>query len=71
MRRDGRWLGALLDYACYAPNPAIQTESLRLASVLSERLPQLPDLLLQPLAPGLQPASLDSLEAPTGCPTCS
>lgn len=55
VRRERRWLPAMLDWVAYTPNPAIQAEALRLAVVLSERLPQLPDLLLRPSFPGLLP----------------
>jgi hypothetical protein len=48
IRRDRRWLPALLDYVNYIPNPAIQAEAVKIALVLNARLPQLPQLLLQP-----------------------
>lgn len=52
IKRDRRWLPSLLDYACYAPNPAIQTQAVHIALILNQRLPHLPDLLLQPIAAG-------------------
>ncbi len=52
IKRDRRWLPSLLDYVCYAPNPAIQAQAVHITLTLNQRLPQLPDLLLQPIAAG-------------------
>lgn len=61
IKRDRRWLLSLLDYVCYTPNPAIQAQAVHIAIILNRRLPQLPDLLLQPIAAG-SPLLLDRLK---------
>lgn len=53
IKRDRRWLPSLLDYVCYAPNPAIQAQAVHITLILNQRLPQLPDLLLQPVTTGM------------------
>ena len=55
VRRDVRRLGALLDFTRYSPRPAIQAEALRLARLLTPRLPSAVAALLQPPAPGITP----------------
>jgi len=52
IRRDRRWLPALLDYVNYTPNPALQVEAAKIAAILVDRLPHFPDLLMQPLGSG-------------------
>ncbi len=71
VRRERRWLPAMLGWVAYTPNPAIQAESLRLAVVLSERLPQLPDLLLRPSVPGMLSSCSCLLIVSAHCPGCS
>ncbi len=52
IRRDRRWLPALLDYASYMPNPALQVEATKIGAILVDRLPHFPDLLMQRLGTG-------------------
>ena len=52
IRRDRRWLPALLDYVSYTPNPALQVEAAKIGALLVDRLPHFPDLLMQPIGTG-------------------
>ena len=52
LKRDLRRIPLLLDYVRYPYNPLLQAEAVRIAHFLTDRIPNLVDLLLPPLARG-------------------
>jgi hypothetical protein len=56
LRHDRRRIPVLLDYVRYPHNPAIQAEAVRIATHLSERIPNLVPLLLNSPPTGAVPA---------------